>query len=95
MPSDWKAPPRIRDPEALRRFRLAHIGEPCEVCGIEPGVDPHHERFRSQGGGDVEPNLRWLGRNCHRALHGNPYVDANGRRWDATAVRAALSEDGP
>lgn len=28
---------------------------------------------------------------CHDALHGNPYVNESGERWDAERVRAALS----
>jgi len=59
MPSDFKRP-RIKDPAALKRFRLMHIGEICEGCGLVPGVDPHHVKYRSQGGDDVPENLLWL-----------------------------------
>lgn len=57
---DPKPPKRIRDPEALRRFRLEHLGEPCSVCERRPGIDPHHVQYRSQGGDDVPENLLWL-----------------------------------
>jgi len=88
--SDWKPRPRLRDPDALARFRLAKLGEPCAACGKEPGSPPHHRKLRSQGGDDVPENLAHLGVRCHGALHGNPWVDEDGKRWDADAVRAAL-----
>lgn len=61
--------PRIVDPEALRRFRLTMLGEPCEVCERRLGVDPHHRIYRSQGGHDVPENLVWLCRACHDDVH--------------------------
>ena len=66
---DPKPRRRLRDPEALRRFRLAHLNELCDLCERRPGVDPHHVRFRSQGGDDVERNLLWLCRPCHDNVH--------------------------
>lgn len=69
MAPDWKPQKRIRDSLLLRRFRLAHAGEPCEICEREIGTEIHHRVFRSQGGGDVEENLLWLGPRCHRDLH--------------------------
>ena len=70
MPSDFKRGPRLRDPDALARFRLANLGEPCDRCELRPGVDPHHVQFRSRGGDDVPENLMWLCRACHDRLHG-------------------------
>jgi 5-methylcytosine-specific restriction endonuclease McrA len=70
MPSDFKRGPRVKDPAALKRFRLMHIGEECQGCGLEPGIHVHHKIFRSQGGDDIESNLVWLGRICHDAAHG-------------------------
>ena len=72
MPQDWKANPRIKDPEARRRFRLAHIGEPCDSCEIRPGVHVHHRVFRSQGGDDAPENFLWLllCGSCHDREHG-------------------------
>jgi hypothetical protein len=66
---DPRPPKRVVDPEALRRFRLENLGEPCHVCERRPGVDPHHVIFRSGGGGDVPDNLLWLCRPCHDDLH--------------------------
>ena len=66
----WKPEPRIKDPDALRRFRLAHVGEPCEMCELRPGIHAHHKIFRSQLGDDSESNLIWLCRICHDEAHG-------------------------
>ena len=91
MPSDFKHGPRLRDRDALARFRLEHAGEVCEACGKELGAHVHHRKLRSQGGDDVTGNFDWLGPLCHGALHGNPWVDEDGKRWDADAVHLALS----
>ena len=66
----FKPSRRIRDPLALRRFRLQHIGEPCDECEARTGVHAHHRTFRSQGGDDVPENLQWLCQICHDAAHG-------------------------
>ncbi len=68
--SDPRPPKRVKDTDALRRFRLAHLNEPCEVCELRPGTDVHHATFRSQGGNDEASNLRWICRTCHNAEHG-------------------------
>ena len=60
MPSDFKTGPRVKDPDLIRRFRLEHAGEPCEVCEVRTGVDPHHVQYRSRGGDDTPENLLWL-----------------------------------
>jgi 5-methylcytosine-specific restriction endonuclease McrA len=70
MPSDWKTAPRVRDPEALRRFRLEQENELCWMCDMRPGVHVHHRIHRSQGGGDTPDNLVWLCLNCHSEQHG-------------------------
>ena len=67
---DPRPPKRLRDPEALRRFALAHLGEPCEVCERRPGVEAHHRIFRSRSGDDKESNLVWICRPCHDDIHG-------------------------
>ena len=69
MGSDFKTPRRIRDPLALRRFRLEHAGEPCEACERRAGIHAHHRNFRSQLGDDAESNLIWLCSSCHDAAH--------------------------
>jgi len=60
MPSDFKRGPRLRDPDALARFRLEHLNEPCDLCELRPGVEVHHRNYRSRGGDDVPENLLWL-----------------------------------
>lgn len=69
MPPDPRPQARVRDPAALKRFRLENLGEPCEICEQRAGTDPHHIQFRSQGGGDVAWNLLWLCRPCHDDIH--------------------------
>jgi len=69
VPSDPKPPKRIRDPDAIRKFKLERLGFPCEICELRPGTDAHHRRYRSQGGDDHENNLILLCRECHRDLH--------------------------
>lgn len=69
MPPHWKGIGRVRDPDALKRFALEHVGEPCEHCDVRPGAHVHHRVFRSQGGGDVEGNLVWLCVICHNYMH--------------------------
>lgn len=66
----WKPAKRVRDPEALRRFRLERLYDPCDECELRPGTEVHHATFRSQGGGDVPSNLRWLCHPCHSSAHG-------------------------
>lgn len=60
MTPDPRPPRRIKDPDALRTFRLTMMNEPCEVCELRPGTDAHHVTFRSQGGDDTPDNLVWL-----------------------------------
>jgi 5-methylcytosine-specific restriction endonuclease McrA len=68
--SDPRPPKRIKDTDALRRFRLANQGEPCFDCELRPGVHVHHIVFRSQSGNDEPENLAWLCQICHDARHG-------------------------
>ena len=69
MPSDFKHGPRLRDRDALARFRLEHLNEPCSICELRSGVEVHHRRYRSRGGDDVAENLLWLCRVCHDDIH--------------------------
>lgn len=55
--------------DAIREFKLRHLGEPCFHCERRPGTDAHHLRYRSQGGNDEEANLALLCRECHRDVH--------------------------
>jgi 5-methylcytosine-specific restriction endonuclease McrA len=61
-----------RDRDALKRFRLERLGEPCDVCDIRPGSEVHHKKFRSRGGDDTTDNLMWLCLVCHGEQHGIP-----------------------
>lgn len=70
MTPDPRPKKRVKDPEALRRFRLEMAGEPCQDCELRPGVHVHHVKFRSQGGDDLPGNLAWLCIICHDARHG-------------------------
>ncbi len=70
MTADPRPPKRIKDVDALKRFRLENLGQPCFDCELRPGVHVHHIRFRSQGGDDTATNLAWLCRPCHDARHG-------------------------
>ena len=67
---DLRPAARVKDPDALFRFRLEHLHEPCETCEQRAGIHVHHKVFRSQGGGDVPSNLAWLCGVCHDAAHG-------------------------
>jgi HNH endonuclease len=70
MPADPKPRKRLRDPDALRRYRLEMLGQPCEVCEERAGTDAHHVTFRSRGGDDTPDNLVWLlCRFCHDDVH--------------------------
>lgn len=68
--SDWKSGRPKRDADLLARFRLEHIGEPCEDCELRPGIHVHHRKFRSKLGSDEDSNLAWLCGPCHDAAHG-------------------------
>jgi 5-methylcytosine-specific restriction endonuclease McrA len=68
--SDPRPPRRVKDTDALRRFRLEHMNEPCFDCELRPGTEAHHVRFRSQGGDDDPENLVLLCKSCHDARHG-------------------------
>jgi 5-methylcytosine-specific restriction endonuclease McrA len=70
VPSDFKTGPRVRDPDALARFRLENTGTLCWLCDMRPGAHIHHRIHRSQGGGDTPENLVWLCMVCHSEEHG-------------------------
>lgn len=60
-----------RDSETLEGWRQvvaavrARANDRCEVHGYHPGVDPHHVKYRSQGGKDHPDNVIWLCRWAH------------------------------
>lgn len=41
----------------------------CERCGKPATGEPHHIRYRSQGGSDIPENLIQLCFDCHRGVH--------------------------
>jgi hypothetical protein len=57
-------------------------------------TNTHHLLGKGQSGDDDPANLIPLcgsgSTGCHGALHGTPYTDASGRRWEARDVRAAI-----
>ena len=68
-PADPRPPKPLRDREMLRRFRLEHVGEPCELCELDWGQEIHHRVYRSRRGGDESRNLLWVCRRCHSDIH--------------------------
>ena len=68
---------RISAKQEIRQRRLSKIPRPkdgrCERCGALPywmGLEKHHIKLRSLGGGDERDNLVWLCRRCHNEMHG-------------------------
>ena len=43
--------------EDLRQEVLRRDGWRCQSCGAMSNLEVHHQRFRSQAGGDTERNL--------------------------------------
>jgi 5-methylcytosine-specific restriction endonuclease McrA len=69
MTADPRPEGRVRDPDALKQFRLENLGEPCELCEKRLGGHVHHKVFRSQGGNDEPDNFMWLCVCCHDDIH--------------------------
>jgi len=95
--SDPKPPPRIHDKDLLAQLHKELRNRPCEACGKRAGQNLHHIRNKPRD--DVRSNLAWLcgtgSSGCHGAVHGSPYVDEDGERWDAARVRNALTRTAP
>jgi 5-methylcytosine-specific restriction endonuclease McrA len=53
----------------LHRRVLERDGWRCQVCGSMQHLHVHHLKFRSQAGGDEEPNLITLCAECHAQMH--------------------------
>jgi len=53
----------------LHRQILERDSWRCQVCGSMQNLQVHHLKFRSQSGGDVEPNLITLCAGCHGRIH--------------------------
>ena len=69
MKPDPRPKKRVKDRDAIRRYKLERMGDPCDWCEQRPGTDAHHVVFRSQGGDDHADNLAWLCRTCHDREH--------------------------
>jgi 5-methylcytosine-specific restriction endonuclease McrA len=54
----------------LHRAVLERDGWRCQICGERRGLEVHHIRFRSRGGGNREENLITLCSECHTRVHG-------------------------
>ena len=90
MIPDPRPLPRIVDPALMSELTDAGQEIQCMACGTRP-TEPHHVRLKSQGGDDVEANIVFLCRRCHRAYHGNPYINDVGMMVDAGTVRFKLA----
>lgn len=91
--SDFKAPPRLRDPEAMSAMHRA--GGECLSCGRDARYcSIHHLLGRAQGGDDVEANMVFLcgdgASGCHGAYHGNPYRGDFGARFTHDTVADSI-----
>ena len=68
--------PRVRlsreDYRLLHRQVLERDGWRCQICGRSERLQVHHQKFRSQSGGDEEQNLVTLCADCHTRIHYRP-----------------------
>lgn len=93
MRPDPKRARRVVDAQAMQRARLRE--DECGSCGRR-GANAHHILAKGSPhfGDDVLENLIVLcgsgSMGCHGALHGAPYIDGKGKRWDGAEVRVAL-----
>lgn len=60
---------RERDWQRIRQVVLCRDDRRCRVCHGRDGIDVHHIRFRSRGGGNTTANLACLCRVCHAEIH--------------------------
>jgi hypothetical protein len=88
---DPKPRKRIIDPDA--RVRKLARDRYCRSCGRR-ATNCHHLIGKGQSGDDLAENLIPLcgsgSDGCHGALHGNPWVTADGMRFDAHLVRQQI-----
>ncbi len=61
---------------ALRRHVLERDGWRCQQCGSRVNLEIHHQKFKSQMGGDCEHNLITLCSNCHHGIHNYELVSS-------------------
>ena len=72
---------RPKTPEQRQAWQLARVAVyhralgRCERCGANltmTGLEAHHRKLRSRGGGDELSNLAALCPQCHDWVHANP-----------------------
>lgn len=84
---------RVLDAKAIVRKLLRDRA--CRSCG-KPTGNAHHlvQKGAPFFGDDTEDNIVGLcgtgTSGCHGAMHGTPYVDEHGERWDQARVAAAI-----
>ena len=71
-----KVPPKMQrirlDAESYRELHrqvLERDGWRCQMCGSMQQLQVHHQKLRSQSGGDQERNLIVVCAGCHARLH--------------------------
>ena len=66
---------------------LERDGQRCMECReqVDPGISPHHIKFRSQGGKNILTNGVTLCHSCHAKIH-NAGGDDLRRLWEKRAV---------
>lgn len=99
-------PRRRPDPDpgfwrAQREALYARAHGRCERCGCsldDHGLEAHHRKLRSQGGGHDLANLAALDPTCHTWAHGHP-IEARAGGWIVASggnpeTRAVVLHDG-
>jgi hypothetical protein len=97
LTTDFKDPPRVKDPTATRRALLRY--PECLACG-ERASNGHHVLPVGRGstGDDVIENIIGLcgtgTMRCHGAYHGNPYMAPVGPfRGERSGLISSYSRD--
>ena len=65
-----QAKQRLREWQQIRKAVLERDGRRCRVCNSRNGVEVHHIRFRSLGGGHSTANCAVLCQVHHADIHG-------------------------
>lgn len=91
MTPDPKPTGRVKDRDAFAYARVRE--DACAACG-RPPANAHHILPKDKGGDDVAENLTMLCGTgtwgCHGVMHGNPYTDHDGKRWQRAETSAAI-----
>ena len=73
-------PHTLRSLEAISDYRALH--RICEMCGRSYGIEVHHRRPRSIGGGDEADNFISLCYTCHVRAHSDVGFRERMEGWD-------------